>query len=63
MMPQSSVPAAIMPMRLHLSPKIPVKGEDKACAGSSRLQSRMHEPAWIWVLESFISNSMLKPSV
>ena len=61
MMPQSSVPAAMMPMRLHLSPRIPVKGEDNACAGSARLQSSMHEPASIFGIVPF--NSMLKPAV
>ena len=49
MMPQSSVPAAMMPMRLHLSPRIPVKGEDNACAGSARLQDSMHEPVCIGI--------------
>ena len=32
MMPQRKVPTATMMMRLYLSPKIPQKGETKACA-------------------------------
>ena len=34
MMPQRKVPTAIMMMRLYLSPRIPVKGENNACAGA-----------------------------